>query len=111
MVMHQILPAALAYSKCLCESMLTKKQLGIPCNAESALAEKLSVTADRCYEKCENLRKHLTCIPNDSTAASIYYHDTIVAEMTTLREDADLLEQLTDKSYWPYPTYSDLLYY
>ena len=25
--------------------------------------------------------------------------------------DADRLETLTDKSYWPYPTYSDLLFY
>ena len=111
MVMHQILPAALAYSKSLCEGLLAKKQLGIPCNAESALAEKISVTANRCYEKCENLRKHLKGIPSDSTEASIYYHDTIVTEMKTLREDADILEQLTDKSYWPYPTYSDLLFY
>ena len=23
----------------------------------------------------------------------------------------DLLEKLTDKSYWPYPIYSDILYY
>ena len=25
--------------------------------------------------------------------------------------DADAIEELTDKSYWPYPTYSDLLFY
>ena len=31
--------------------------------------------------------------------------------MNTLRTAADALETLTDKSYWPYPTYSDLLYY
>ena len=49
--------------------------------------------------------------PKDSSAASIYYHDTIVTSMEALRVDADILEQLTDKSYWPYPTYSDLLYY
>ena len=27
------------------------------------------------------------------------------------RQYADILEQLTDKKYWPYPTYSDLLFY
>jgi glutamine synthetase type III len=31
--------------------------------------------------------------------------------MQMLREQADILESLTDKSYWPYPTYSDLLFY
>ena len=29
----------------------------------------------------------------------------------SLRKDADILEELTDKSYWPYPTYSDILFY
>ena len=111
MVLHQILPAAMAYTKSLCESMLTKKQLGLTCAAETGLAEKLSATVDSCYEKCEQLRKSLTNIPTDSELASIYYHDVIVTGMQSLRKDADILEELTDKSYWPYPTYSDLLYY
>ena len=34
-----------------------------------------------------------------------------VAAMDAARADADRLETLTDKSYWPYPTYSDLLFY
>ena len=109
--MHQILPASMAYAKALCDGILSKQKLGIPCNAEISLAEKISAATDRCYEKCENLRHHLKNIPEDSTQASFYYHDTIVSEMAALRKDADLLEQLTDKSYWPYPTYSDLLYY
>lgn len=111
MIMHQILPAAMAYSKSLCDGVLAKKQLGLPCCAESSLAEKLSKTIDSCYTKCEDLRKHLDNIPKDSEEASHYYHDVIVSAMETLRKDADILEQLTDKSYWPYPTYSDLLYY
>jgi len=28
-----------------------------------------------------------------------------------LRAEADALEAMTDKAYWPYPTYSDLLFY
>jgi glutamine synthetase len=35
----------------------------------------------------------------------------IVPAIERLREDADTLEQLTDKTYWPYPTYSDILFY
>ena len=30
---------------------------------------------------------------------------------TNAIEDADLLEKLTAKSYWPYPMYSDILFY
>ncbi|MBQ8360127.1 MAG: glutamine synthetase type III, partial [Oscillospiraceae bacterium] len=111
MVLHQILPAAIAYTKSLCDAILAKKQLGLPSGAESSLAEKLSSTADSCYAKCEQLRQALDNIPSDSTDASVFYHDTVVSLMESLRKDADVLEQLTDKTYWPYPTYSDLLYY
>ena len=40
-----------------------------------------------------------------------YYHNVITRDMQKVRSFADTLEQLTDKSYWPYPTYSDLLFY
>ena len=75
------------------------------------LARKLSNAIDNCYAKCEELRSALCHIPADSADASVYYHDSIVTLMAALRAEADVLEQLTDKAYWPYPTYSDLLYY
>ena len=90
---------------------MAKKQLGLTCVAEAGLAEKLSSTVDNCYEKCEHLRRSLANIPSESESASVYYHDVIVSGMEALRKDADILEELTDKTYWPYPTYSDLLYY
>ena len=31
--------------------------------------------------------------------------------MNAVRKEADVLEAMTDKGYWPYPTYSDLLFY
>ena len=111
MVLHQILPASMAYTKTLCESLLAKKSLSIPCATESSLAQRLSTTADSLYEKCTKLQSDLNAIPEQLDAAVNYYHDVIVAGMEGLRKDADLLEQLTDKSYWPYPTYSDILFY
>ena len=111
MILHQILPAALAYSKSLCDGIIAKKQVGIPCGAESDIASRLSAAADSCYAKCIDLQQALEHVPKDSESASVYYHDTIVSLMGSVRKDADILEQLTDKNYWPYPTYSDLLYY
>ena len=111
MLLHQILPAAMAYAKTLCDGIIAKKQIGLTCNAETALAQKLSIAADKCYEQAENLRIALEQVPADSADASVYYHDVIVSSMEALRKNADILEQLTDKNYWPYPTYSDLLYY
>ena len=111
MVMHQILPAATAYTTTLCNSIIAKKSVGASHNAESALVEKLSLTTDSLYSRCENLREYLKSVPTDIEQASRYYRDVIVSAMDSVRHDADILEQLTDKSYWPYPTYSDLLFY
>ena len=111
MVLHQILPAALAYSKFLCEGITSKQAIGASCKAETALIQKLSTATDSLYEKCDKLRQNLQEVPERGEAAATYYHDVIVNGMEALREDADTLEQLTDKAYWPYPTYSDLLFY
>ena len=111
MVLHQILPAAMAYSRDLCSGILSKQQLGISCAAETALSTRLSVTTDRLYENCEKMREDLNHVPASAQDAVTYYHDIIVSGMEAIRADADLLEQMTDKKYWPYPTYSDLLFY
>ena len=40
-----------------------------------------------------------------------YYRQVIAKDMDDLRKIADDLEIITDKSYWPFPTYSDILFY
>ena len=111
MALHQILPAAMSYTKALCDGAVVKKQLGIVPNAETKLIERLSTATDSVYEITQSLKAALETVPADRAEATAYYHDVIVAQMTALRKDADILEQLTDKKYWPYPTYSDLLFY
>jgi hypothetical protein len=61
--------------------------------------------------KDEKLKTDLKRIPANTQDAATYCGQTIIADMNALRADADILEQLTDKSCWPYPTYSDLLFY
>ncbi len=111
MVMHQILPAAMRYSSELTESTLRKQSAGIVSNTEAVLAARISKLIDGLYEKCEKLREDLQKVPAGDQVAANYFHDVIVADMAELRNDADALEELTDKTYWPYPTYSDLLFY
>ncbi len=111
MAMHQILPAAVAYTGALCNTILSKKSVGASCKAEEALVAQLSAATDALYDICEKLRADLETIPAGSEACAKYYHEVIVSGMNALRTEADTLERLTDKSYWPYPTYSDLLFY
>ena len=111
MALHQILPAALAYTKFLCDCRLSKKTLGVARSAEKDLVNKLSAATDNLYATTLLLKEHLSRIPADNVAAADYYRQVIISDMTALRREADILEQLTDKKYWPYPTYSDLLFY
>lgn len=111
MVTQQILPAANRYTADLARNIAAKQAVGASCKAEQGFLAKLSVTADSLYDICERLRHALKHIPCDSKAVADYFHETIVPCMENLRAEADTLEQLTDKSYWPYPTYSDLLFY
>ena len=111
MAVHQILPAAMHYSADLCGSLEAKIRLGLPCNTEKRLVQQLSTYTDALYDAVEILRGALAAMPADSEAAARYCHDTVIPGMNAIRSAADMLEELTDKSYWPYPTYSDLLYY
>ena len=44
------------------------------------------------------------------TAQSYVVRDSILPKMNELRIPCDEAETLTAKSYWPFPTYGDLLF-
>ena len=111
MIRHQILPAAMKYCGHLSQCVVSKKAIGASCRAELSLINRLSAACDSLYDKCERLAYNLRHVPADKKEAATYDRQVIIADMDAARADADLLEALTDKSYWPYPTYSDLLFY
>lgn len=111
MILHQILPAALAYSSDLAKSVARKEKIGIYTKTEMALAKQLSECCDSLFEKCGKLLDALDSVPKDNREALDYHNSVTIPLMQSAREDADLLETLTAKSYWPYPVYSDILFY
>ena len=112
MVMHQILPAAVSYSSDLAKSVLRKEQiLGCVPTAEQELTKRITQYCNSLYEKTEELAAQLKAVPTGSLEAARYYGQTVVAQMEKVRYDADKLEKLTGRAYWPYPIYADILYY
>ena len=111
MVLHQILPAAISYTNTLCDTIMKKQSVGATCKAEKDLVGILSGATDALYNLAQQLKEALAKVPAERVQAIAYYHDVISALMEKMRVEADILEQNTDKSYWPYPTYSDLLFY
>ncbi len=111
MALHQILPAALRYTRELCDTVTAKKNFGLACNAETVLLQNLSTQTDALFQAVSLLQDALGNLPKDAVCAAKYFHDIIIPGMNTVRTAADTLETMTDKKYWPYPTYTDLLYY
>ena len=111
MALHQILPAALGYTKELCDGIAVKKPLGLPCKAETSLADSLSTGCDGLYEAVEALKQSLSQVPEAAEEAALHYRRVVQPRMEAVRTQADYLETLTDKRHWPFPTYSDLLFY
>ena len=111
MAVHQILPAAMDYSGDLCKAVGHKQIVGAACKAEKDLIRILSENSDALYEDIQILNQLLSAVPADKQEASFYYRSKVVPTMETMRTHADILEAHTAKSYWPYPTYSDLLFY
>ncbi len=111
MAIHQILPAASAYAKDLCDTVAVKKAAQASCRSEQALLGRLSVAQDNLYDRVEQLKKELDSMPCEPQEAACYCRKVVIASMNAIRASADTLEELTAKRYWPYPTYSDLLFY
>ena len=109
--MRQILPAVSRYCADLAANVSAKKDVGCPCKAEEALISRLGQHTDALFERCEKLTANLHSVPEGSIDAANYFSSVIVPAMDAVRAEADTLELLTEKSYWPFPTYSDLLFY
>ncbi len=108
---RQIIPAVSRYCADLAKNIAEKKAVGCGCKAESALVSKLSAGTDALYQRCEDLQQKLNSVPASSIEAANYFSDVVVPAMDALRAEADALELITDRNYWPFPTYSDLLFY
>ena len=60
---------------------------------------------------CAKLEADLAAIPVGSIKAMNYCHEVLIPDMAEARKAADQLETLTASKSWPFPVYSDLLFY
>lgn len=114
MIKKDIIPAVCNYSKDLTESALAKKDLSsdIDISLETNLVSKISSLSSCLAKKTADLEKVLLGAKDcdDSEKLAKYYHDTVLSQMNEVRAIADELETLVGKCYWPFPTYTDLLF-
>ena len=113
-VQHTLLNAATAYTRDLCTAILQKKAAlpGDTCRVESALAASVSRLGEDLLDRCAALKTALDTMPKtlDAEGEMHYCHDQLVPAMGKVRETIDHMETLVASSYWPVPTYCDLLF-
>jgi len=114
MAKTQIIPAIEKYAQDTAQGALIKKQLSasIECGYESTLVAKLSQLSDTAYVKTGELEQAIEALgeAKDIFEESAMIRDSVLPKMSELRAACDEAETLTAKSYWPFPSYSDLLF-
>ncbi|MBO4898577.1 MAG: glutamine synthetase III [Clostridia bacterium] len=114
MVNKDILPAISKYIKALSEGVVSTKA-AVPsanCKYEESVISKLSALSGSIYDKCAALDNDIKNVPDteDSLVIATYFKDTIISAMEDLRASVDEAEVITDRNYWPYPGYGELLF-
>ncbi|MBR4371484.1 MAG: hypothetical protein IKS92_10585 [Victivallales bacterium] len=112
MARRQILPAVIRFTGDIASASRNIRDAGGDFASGSELLNTLCSTTDQLSSDLQLLEVKLAAVPDDEDplAAARYMHDEIMPAMENLRRSADALEQLTDRSYWPFPTYDELLF-
>ncbi len=111
MIRKQILPAVGTYTKKVCQGLQQKRALDLPCQWDSTLAAQLSQLTDALDTHCKALEQAIDGAPKAGETSMRYYRQVVFSAMEAARQVADRLETITEKTYWPFPAYSDLLFY
>lgn len=113
MVKKDILPAISAYTGELASTLAAKLAVceDVDVSMERAEIKELSGYQGRLYALVTELDAQLENVPGTGAEnAAVYYRDTVVAQMQSMREVIDAAEQKVSGEYWPVPTYLDIIF-
>lgn len=115
MANKELLPAYSAYARQLSETVNAKKAAApdVDCTFETERLRRVSALCGDMYRKTQALEDTLlNLVQKDfgELERAQYYQRTVFHAMTELRIVADELESVTDRSFYPYPNYGDLLF-
>ena len=109
-----IAPAVEAYAADVAKAVAAKRLVdaNLPCKYESKIIKNLSTLTDRIAGNIEELEIALQELheAKDVGDEANAIRDNVLEKMNVLRIACDEAELLTAKKYWPFPTYSDLLF-
>ena len=114
MAKTEIAPAIERFTADLAKNAAAKKAVApsLACAYESGLILKLSDLTDRIYSSVGELQSAVIALHDCDgvVSESEAIRDDVLQKMCALRLACDEAETLTEKKYWPYPTYADILF-
>ena len=114
MAKKEILPAVEAYVSSLVSVASAKRALDadIPSGYEQKLIKRLATLVDTIDCRTTALESEMVKLDtmSDFAEEAAFIRDKVIPKMSELRVAADEAETLTAESYWPFPTYGDLLF-
>ena len=108
----QLIPAVIAYSTELANSVLAVKEAGADASTQADLLTTVTGYLKEMKTQLAALEKAVADgaeISNVEEQAK-FFRDTVKTTMDALRAPADKLEMIVDKDFWPFPSYGDLLF-
>ena len=112
MVNKDYLPALSKYSKVLVDTLVAKKELGLNVDYEYSVSKIISDGIYKIFDIKTKLEESLKEAQKEEglEEKSMVYMEKVLPKMADLREAVDSLESYVDASYWPVPSYGDLLF-
>ena len=116
MARRELIPAISKYAKTLSESVLAKRSLAldppVSTDYEERVVKRLSALASAAFTLTDELESKVIEIrgEKDVSVRGDRVRDELCSRMECLREMIDEAESITDRAYWPVPTYGELLY-
>lgn len=115
MAYRQIGPAVLSYIKSINETIegIQKTNSTFSTTSMTRLVQRLAENYDMLMDTTQVLEATVQKVGelSDVTEQAIFCTNNIIPTMEKLRTYADTLETITAKESWPFPVYSDLLFY
>ena len=112
MMNREVIPAISAYTDKLCETVIRKNDLRIDATVEKELVTRLSAANKEIFGLTSSLKMAVASAErsSDILERATEYHDCILKLLSDIRKYADSAESVMPSKYWPYPSYSDLLF-
>jgi glutamine synthetase len=108
-----VYPAVNRYLGQLLSTLEAQQRLGLGHERQAMLATALSDKLELLLEGIEllsDLSRKASGMAGNPLSQASFHRSHVVPAMGRLRSVVDSLEELTDKAFWPYPSYEDMLF-